>query len=113
MHRELLRALPTIDRIEVCYHAGETYNDPCACRKPKAGMIFNAAAALNIDLAQSYVIGDRWRDVDCAYAAGCRAIFLDRGYSEPLSQKPHLTAHDFTEAVNVVLREAASPVSSL
>lgn len=111
MHREVRRAVTAIDRIEVCYHAGARYGQACECRKPKAGMILRATADLAIDLGASYVIGDRWRDIDCAHAAGCRAIFLDRSYSEPLSEPPDFTVTNFADAVDVILRDAAAFVS--
>jgi D-glycero-D-manno-heptose 1,7-bisphosphate phosphatase len=106
MHSKLLSAIPWIDRIEICYHAGDDYGEPCDCRKPRPGMILRAAAELNIDLAGSYVIGDRWRDIDCARAAGCRSIFIDRGYKERLREPPDFTVADFNDAVNAVLRDA-------
>jgi D-glycero-D-manno-heptose 1,7-bisphosphate phosphatase len=56
-----------------------------------------------IDLARSFLIGDRWRDVDCAHAAGCRAIFIDRGYREPLREKPEFTVKTLREAAAVIL----------
>jgi len=60
MHAEIRRQLP-IDDIVVCFHADA---DKCSCRKPKPGMIFDAAARHGIDLASSYLVGDRWRDVN-------------------------------------------------
>jgi len=104
MHLKLQSALPSLDRIEICYHGGERYGQPCDCRKPRPGLVLRAAAELNIDLKESYVIGDRWRDIDCARAAGCRAIFIDRGYKENLRQTPDVTVANFKEAVNAVLR---------
>ena len=68
MHEKFLLALPMIDRVEVCFHAGAGQGEPCMCRKPQPGMLLAAAAALQIDLRRSYLIGDRWRDVDCAKA---------------------------------------------
>ena len=103
MHLKLQSALPSVDRIEICYHGGERYGQPCDCRKPRPGLILRAATELNIDLKESYVIGDRWRDIDCARAAGCRAIFIDRGYKENLRQTPDATVANFKEAVNAVL----------
>ena len=104
IHEKLRAAIPAVDAIEVCYHAGERRNDPCDCRKPKPGMLFRAAAERGIDLKRSFLIGDRWRDVDCAQAAGCRAIFIDHGYDEPLRQKPEFTVASFSEAVETVLQ---------
>ena len=102
----LSKALPLLDRIEICYHAGERYGQPCGCRKPRPGLILRAAAELNIDAKRSYVIGDRWRDVDCARAAGCRAIFIERSYKESLREAPDFTVANFNEAVSAVLRDA-------
>jgi len=106
MNLKMQSALPLLDRIEICYHAGERYGQPCGCRKPRPGMILRAAAELNIDPKRSYVIGDRWRDVDCARAAGCRAILIRRGYNEPLHEAPDFTVANFNDAVSAVLRDA-------
>ena len=106
MNLKMKSVLPLLDRIEVCYHAGERYGQPCSCRKPRPNMILRAAAELNIDPERSYVIGDRWRDVDCARAAGCRAIFIQRGYKESLREGPDFTVANFNEAVSAVLRDA-------
>jgi len=106
MNQKMQSALSLLDRIEVCYHAGERYGQPCDCRKPRPGMILRAAAELNIDPKMSYVIGDRWLDVDCARAAGCRAIFIQRGYKETLREAPDFTVTNFNEAVSAVLRDA-------
>jgi D-glycero-D-manno-heptose 1,7-bisphosphate phosphatase len=104
MHAKLRAAVPALDAIEVCYHAGSSHGEPCDCRKPKPGMLLRAAAGHDIDLKRSFLIGDRWRDVDCAHAAGCRAVFVDRGYSEPLREKPEFTVGNFSEAVATVLQ---------
>jgi D-glycero-D-manno-heptose 1,7-bisphosphate phosphatase len=108
MHKKLRTMVPALDAIEVCYHAGARHGDPCDCRKPKPGMLLRAAASNNIDLKRSFVIGDRWRDVDCAHAAGCRAIFIDHGYDEPLRQKPDLTVTSLKDAVAFILETGLS-----
>lgn len=107
IHARLREALPALDGIEVCFHAGEDRGEPCDCRKPRPGMLLRAAAAHDIDLKRSFIIGDRWRDVDCAHAAGCRAIFIDHGYREPLREKPEFTVATFREAVRTILTAAA------
>jgi len=104
MHEKLRAAIPALDSVEVCYHGGARHNDPCDCRKPKPGMLLRAAADHGIDLKRSFLIGDRWRDVDCAHAAGCRAVFVDHGYNEPLREKPEFTVASFSEAVATVLQ---------
>jgi D-glycero-D-manno-heptose 1,7-bisphosphate phosphatase len=104
MHQKLRAAVPALDAIEVCYHAGARHRDPCDCRKPKPGMLLQAAVEHNIDLRRSFLIGDRWRDVDCAHAAGCRAVFIDHAYREALREKPEFTVASFSEAVATVLQ---------
>jgi D-glycero-D-manno-heptose 1,7-bisphosphate phosphatase len=88
--------------VEVCFHPGKGLSD-CDCRKPKPGMLLRAAKELNIDLAQSWMVGDRWRDVDCGHAAGCRTVFIDRGYAEELKQKPDFSARHLGEAADIIL----------
>ena len=107
MHEKLRAALPSLDAIEVCFHAGAAHGQPCDCRKPRPGMLLRAASAHEIDLSQSYLVGDRWRDVDCAHAAGCRAVLIDRGYHEALKEKPEFTVSNFSEAVDAIIQAAA------
>jgi D-glycero-D-manno-heptose 1,7-bisphosphate phosphatase len=78
MHAMLRAALP-LDAFFVCYHDNA---DECGCRKPRPGMLLAAAAEHGIDLAESFMVGDRWRDVDAGAAAGCRTVWIDRGYRE-------------------------------
>lgn len=104
IHAHMIKQLP-IDRVEVCYHPGQGLSD-CDCRKPKPGMLVRAANELGIDLARSWMVGDRWRDVDCGHAAGCRTLFIDRGYAEELRQKPDFSAGNLAEAADIILRKA-------
>jgi D-glycero-D-manno-heptose 1,7-bisphosphate phosphatase len=104
IHAEMRRRLP-LDRVEVCYHSGRP-DDECDCRKPRPGMLQRAARELGIDLAQSWMVGDRWRDVDCGHAAGCRTIFINRGYIEELRQRPDFSAGNLAVAVDIILRES-------
>jgi D-glycero-D-manno-heptose 1,7-bisphosphate phosphatase len=108
MHRKMLDALPQITRVEVCWHAGADWGDPCDCHKPAPGMVLRAVQALGIDLAQSFLVGDRWRDVDCGHGAGCRTVFIDRNYSELLRQPPDWTVKSFGQAVEVILQADAA-----
>jgi D-glycero-D-manno-heptose 1,7-bisphosphate phosphatase len=101
MHTKMCRELP-IDRVRVCYHPGHGMSQ-CDCRKPKTGLLVSAAQELNIDLAQSWMVGDRWRDIDCGFAAGCRTIFIEHGYSEALKHVPDFRATDLTGAADLIL----------
>ncbi|MCF7689149.1 MAG: HAD-IIIA family hydrolase [Cephaloticoccus sp.] len=101
MHARLQELIPEIAHIEVCYDSGR--GEPSPRRKPEPGMLLEAAAALNLNLANSWMIGDRWRDIDAGHAAGCRTILLDYGYEEALRQKPDFVAPNLTEAARIIL----------
>jgi len=98
MHAKMCQNLP-IDRVEVCYDPGEG----SAFFKPAPGMLLRSAGELSIDLNASFMVGDRWRDVDCGTAAGCQTIFIDRGYNERLRCRPHYTVFNLLEAVQAIL----------
>ncbi len=106
IHAYMRGQLP-IDRVEVCYHPGKGQSE-CDCRKPRPGMLLRAARELNLDLAQCWMVGDRWRDIDCGHAAGCRTVFVDRGYAEELRQRPDFTGRNLLEAAEIILRAAAA-----
>jgi D-glycero-D-manno-heptose 1,7-bisphosphate phosphatase len=98
---EHLRATLPIDGIKVCYHIEA---DDCSCRKPKPGMLVEAARELGIDLGRSSLVGDRWRDVAAAQEAGCRAYFIDYAYSEKRPSPPYITVGSLSEAAGLILR---------
>ena len=103
IHAEMCRELP-IDRVEVCYDSGYGAVES-EFRKPKPGMLLRAAEELEIDLAQSWMVGDRWRDIDCGHAAGCKTVFIDRHYTEALKQKPDFSAGNLGEAADIILSQ--------
>lgn len=102
IHRHL-RALLPLDGIEVCC---DEHSDRY---KPQPGMLLRAAREHAIDLTRSWMVGDRWRDIDCGRAAGCFTIHIDRGYAEPLRMAPHATCADLTAAVDFILAHNPSP----
>ncbi|MBI3886798.1 MAG: HAD-IIIA family hydrolase [Opitutae bacterium] len=103
MHTRLLQLVPTLDRVEVCYDPGWG-GIPSARRKPAPGMLLDAAQALDLDLARSWMIGDRAGDIEAGHAAGCRTIFIDWGYAEPPPAKaPHFAVKSFAAAAGIVL----------
>jgi transaldolase len=100
IHAELLaRGLP-IDDFRVCYHDD---GDGCDCRKPKAGLLLAAARAENLDLAASFLVGDRWRDVEAGKRAGCTTVFVNNGYAEPERSQPHVRVRSLAEAADWIL----------
>ena len=96
-----LRNKLAIDDVRVCYH---TEPQNCDCRKPKPGMILSASHELGIDKARSFLVGDRWRDVGAAHAAGCKALFIDYGYSEKMPDKPYVAVNSLAEAAEIILQ---------
>jgi D-glycero-D-manno-heptose 1,7-bisphosphate phosphatase len=66
-------------------------------------MLLDAASALGIDLARSWMVGDRWRDMACGRRAGVRTIFINFDYSEPNDTNPDFTVMSFQEAVAIIL----------
>jgi D-sedoheptulose 7-phosphate isomerase len=101
MHQSLSASLP-IDDILVCPHTDE---DDCDCRKPLPGMLREAAQKHNIDLAASFMVGDRWRDIEAGYNAGCKTILIDYGYSErPPDRAPDLRVGSLREAADWIIR---------
>jgi D-glycero-D-manno-heptose 1,7-bisphosphate phosphatase len=101
IHSKLLELLP-IDRVEVNYDSGRE-NPPSQFRKPAPGMLLRAAQELGLDLSRSWMVGDRWRDIDCGNNAGCQTVFIDAGYKEELLRLPDFTVRCFTEAVDIIL----------
>ena len=104
MHARLRELIPEISRIEACYAPGQGVPHPeDRRRKPEPGMLLDAARDLEVDLAASWMIGDRWRDIDCGARAGCRTIFIDWGYREPLRARPDFIVRSLAEAAGIVL----------
>ena len=102
IHLALRDALP-LDGFYVCYHDDR---DACECRKPKPGLLLTAAVEHGISLRESYLIGDRWRDIEAGQRAGCRTAWIDFGYAERGPAKPaDARVASLSAAVAWVLRE--------
>jgi len=95
INRLLADNLP-ISAFYVCYH--DTH-DNCECRKPRPGMLLRAAREHGIDLTSSFMVGDRWSDIEAGRAAGCRAFLIDMPYSQSERCKPEGRVADLLEAV--------------
>lgn len=103
MHTALRKALP-LEGFYVCYHDDA---DACECRKPKPGLLLTAAGEHGISLPASYVVGDRWRDVEAGQRAGCRNAWIERGYAERgPSAPPDFTAKSLREVTDWILQES-------
>lgn len=103
MNKKICDMLP-LDDLLVCLHDN---SDHCACRKPKPGMLLEAAQKWGLDLDRSWMIGDRAGDIAAGRAAGCRTIFLDFNYAEAgPSPAPDFTAANLNEAVALIHNHA-------
>lgn len=101
IHAKMCQLLP-IDRVEVSCDSGSE-DPPSSLRKPAPGLLLRAARELGLDLTCSWMVGDRWRDIDCGKSAGCHTVFIDHDGAEKLRAQPDFTAHDFGEAVDIIL----------
>jgi D-glycero-D-manno-heptose 1,7-bisphosphate phosphatase len=102
MHEIMLRELP-VDALRACFHR---QSDDCACRKPKPGMILEIARELGVDLARSFMVGDRRSDVEAGRAAGCTTVFIDLGYAEPAPDAPDFIVGSVAQAADVIIEHA-------
>jgi D-glycero-D-manno-heptose 1,7-bisphosphate phosphatase len=93
-----------LDAVYVCPHDDR---DGCDCRKPKPGLLLAASRDWNVDLAGSYMVGDRRRDIEAGQAAGCRTVFIDYGYREHPPQNSNLVATSLAAIVSDLI---AAPV---
>jgi D-glycero-D-manno-heptose 1,7-bisphosphate phosphatase len=104
MHEVMARDLP-VDAIKACFHR---QGENCECRKPKPGMILEAAGELGIDLKRSFMVGDRKSDVEAGRAAGCATVFIDLGYdAEPAPEAPDYIVHSIAEAADIIITQTA------
>jgi D-glycero-D-manno-heptose 1,7-bisphosphate phosphatase len=101
IHTALRLRLP-IDDFFVCYHDD---GDACDCRKPSPGLLLQAATNYSIDLTGSFLIGDRWKDIEAGRGAGCRTVWIDRRYSERLPRDPDARVGSLRAAVDWILQQ--------
>jgi D-glycero-D-manno-heptose 1,7-bisphosphate phosphatase len=99
MQALLTKTIP-FDDLKICFH---TKNDNCDCRKPKPGMLLEAAADHDIDLKASYFVGDRWRDVLAGQAAGVFTILVETGLKQDEPITPEKTVSSLPEAIDFIL----------
>jgi D-glycero-D-manno-heptose 1,7-bisphosphate phosphatase len=103
VNQHLLDALP-LDAIDVCFH---DESDNCNCRKPKPGMLVRAAQIYRLSLRKSYMVGDRWRDIEAGRRAGCRTVLIGSSYGETLPSEPDARVDNLLEAARWILSDMA------
>ena len=106
-----------VDGIYYCPHHPEAkeerFRESCTCRKPKPGLVLQAAKELNLDPERSFVVGDRWSDIKTAANCGARSILVRTGYGRGDEQyigpkqdiQPDHITEDLQEAVDLILEE--------
>jgi len=117
MNRQLAAAGAHVDGIYICPHHPEAkeerYRRTCNCRKPKTGLLEQAAEELDIDLTRSFVVGDRWSDIKCGAAVNAASILVLTGYGRGdaeyigpnQSVQPDYVAEDLSQAVMWILEQ--------
>lgn len=98
----LAKELP-IDEFRTCYHDS---GDGCACRKPRPGMLTDAAETYGLILKDCHMVGDRWRDIEAGQQAGCKTYFIDYGYDEKQPESCDHRVGSLLEATNIILANA-------
>jgi len=88
-----LKKILPIKKIYTCFCSSKN----CTFRKPNPGMMIDASKKYNIDLKKSYVVGDRWKDIDAGHKVRCKTIFINKDYEEKLKEKPAYTIRYFSE----------------
>jgi len=99
MHASLRARLP-LDEIRACYHDDA---DGCRCRKPEPGMLVEAARAWDVELASSFMVGDRGRDIEAGRRAGCTTLLVTGVPEEGEGCRPDRRVADLREAAEVIL----------
>lgn len=105
VHQRLVSVLAEqgvhLDAVYYCFHAPE---EKCSCRKPSPEMLLRAAGDLKIDLARSFVIGDKPRDIEAGKGAGCRTVLLKHSLSlADFAIAPDCIATDWAVVLEYVL----------
>ena len=99
INQRLLERLPLLE-VRTCFHDDA---DGCACRKPRPGLLLEAARDHDIDLGKSFMVGDRWRDVAAGAAAGCLTFLIAAPYNERERCTPDHDVADLPEAARRIL----------
>ena len=99
---EKIRSETGIDHFYVCFHDDI---DNCECRKPKPGLLTRAAIELKLDISNSFLVGDRWKDISAGFQAGVSCFFIDYSYREQLPKHPFTGVSSLLQAVNLVIGE--------
>ena len=93
----------SITNIEFFYTCFHDDTDLCNCRKPAPGLIYLASQELHLSVTESFLVGDRWRDISAGQSAGCQTFFIDYSYSERMPIMPFRKVSSLLEATYLVV----------
>jgi D-glycero-D-manno-heptose 1,7-bisphosphate phosphatase len=99
INAELIKKLP-LHEIRVCFHDDV---DHCNCRKPAPGLLLDAAKEYFINLEKSFMIGDRYKDIEAGKRAGCKTIWINRNYAEKSPEQVDFIASSLEEAASWIM----------
>jgi D-glycero-D-manno-heptose 1,7-bisphosphate phosphatase len=99
INQRLIASLPLLE-IRTCFHDSA---DGCACRKPRPGLLLDAAREHDIDLGRSFMVGDRWSDVAAGAAAGCLTFLIGAPYNERERCSPDHEVADLKDAAGRIV----------
>ena len=91
-----------LDDFFVCYHDDE---DNCECRKPKPGLLLQASKKWDVNLKKSFIIGDRWRDIQAGEKVGCKTIFLEYNYIDIKPKNPNFITDTLLNATYIIEKQ--------
>jgi D-glycero-D-manno-heptose 1,7-bisphosphate phosphatase len=101
-----LKSVLPLDAVLTCAHDDD---NRCQCRKPLPGLITQAARELRVECAASYMIGDRWRDIEAGRRAGCKTFFIDQGYDEEAPKSYDFRVGSLPDAARIILEMDTRP----
>jgi D-glycero-D-manno-heptose 1,7-bisphosphate phosphatase len=99
INQRILESLPLLE-IRTCFHDDA---DGCACRKPRPGLLLEAAKEHDVDLRRSFMVGDRWTDVAAGAAAGCLTFLITAPYNQRERCSPDYDVADLEDAAGRIV----------
>ena len=100
---ELHKAISKETGLQNFYICNHDDQNQCECRKPNIGLIREATQDLDIDVAKSFIVGDRWKDIEAGQSAGCKCFFIDNNYAEKRPVPPYRTVESLLEAALIIV----------
>ena len=99
---DVIKLHTKLENFYVCPHSDA---DNCECRKPKTGLILSAIADLNLSINGSFLVGDRWRDIQAGQSVGLTCFYIDYSYAEEKPRPPFIEVASLMDATKIILKE--------